>query len=280
VSTNLWDTNGSVLRDETYDLSRYEKMRYVLEKKSQYWKTFSSNADVLYNGSETKFRCESKKDINIFTIEPADYYMLSNPSSFKFTGNCQGKTILINVLGSGNVVVNAAAMFFKGKSGYGKNGFSTCLTQNILWNFPDAANVNIGNGRTSEFHGSVLVGGNLQFTTTGHSGRTMVLGDLTQNKSGSEFHNYQFAPPTALPDPEDVCEIPSDYPRAAIPELTNTPPQEAMEAPFFGECKLNPNSNNGASDRDCKQCEGPNPVTWWPCNSRTICMGDGCIYSV
>ena len=90
----------------------------------------------------------------------------------------EGKTILINVHGGGEVKVNAATMFWKNRSGYSAGGFPTCMTESILWNFPDASKVEIGNGKTSEFHGSILTVGDMTLSTSGHSGRTIVLGDL------------------------------------------------------------------------------------------------------
>ena len=45
----------------------------------------------------------------------------------------------------------------------------------------------------------VLVSGHLTCTTSGHSGRTIALGDLTHLSSGSKFHSFQFQPPTDLP---------------------------------------------------------------------------------
>merc|ERR1712086_136004 len=84
-----------------------------------------------------------------------------------------------------------------------------------------------GNGKTSEFQGSLLITGDLEMTTTGQAGRTIVLGDITHNRGGSEFHSYEFNPPQPLPDPKDVCVLPSTDDLNLGTLSTN----DAMEAP-------------------------------------------------
>jgi len=220
-----WKTNGNVRKVQNYDLSHYEEMKTVLSKKSQFWKTLPENSYVEQPYSDATLTCNSdeNEDISVFNIKPNLHHILNSCTALEFSDSCEGKTILINVLGSGTINIKAAGMRFKGKSGYGTNGFSTCLTESILWNFPDASQVNIGYGGTSEFHGSILAGGNLKLATSGHSGRTMVLGNLVQDHGGSEFHSYQYAPPTPLPDASYICEPELTYkgnnggPKSAFP---------------------------------------------------------------
>jgi choice-of-anchor A domain-containing protein len=276
--TNIenWKTNGSYRKEPNYDISKYEKMAVVLRNKSQYWKTLPSNSIVRDSYGETQFGCKGNEPISVFNIHENDYDLLSKPHTYRFTNTCDNKSILINVHGTGDIKVTAAAMFFKNKAGFGPGGFSTCLTQNILWNFPDASSVDIGAGRTSEFHGSILAGGDMYFTTTGHSGRTMVLGDLYQDKGGSEFHTYQYAPPTALPDPDNVCTAGAASEAVASFEATQAEvTAAAMEAPDPAQepgCKAKPN-NNGVNDGNCKRCESG--YKYWPCNT-VHCQGLDC----
>jgi choice-of-anchor A domain-containing protein len=211
-------TNGNILHQPGYDMTQYEQMRYIWHRKSQYWKTLPSTGTVDHLNwgnptGQTTYTCSSNNEIQVFNIQPADYYKINAVHTIYFSDDCEGKTLLINIHGCGDVEFDAAAMWFKGKMGYGANGFDTCLTESILWNFPDAANVDLGSARTSEFHGSVLVGGNLEMTTSGQSGRTIVLGNVIHDShnSGSEFHSYQFNPPMDLPDPPDLCELPPDW---------------------------------------------------------------------
>jgi len=205
INTERWKTQGEVRQDASYDMTRYDDTKEVLSTKSQYWKTLPSTGVVNYQYGGTTYRCSKNDEIQVFNIYPNEYSALNSTSSYTFSNDCEGKTVLINVQGSGDVKAQAAAMFFKNKSGFKAGGFSTCMTESILWNFPDAATVDIGGGRSSEWHGSLLVGGDLTLTTTGHSGRTMVLGNLVQNRGGSEFHSYQFNPPTPLPNPDGIC---------------------------------------------------------------------------
>jgi len=237
ASIGRWKTNGDVKHEPNYDMSRYEETKATLYKKSQYWKTLPSTGTMDYKPwgeGQTSYLCNNKDEIQVFNIQPHQRNWLKSVDTIKFGDDCEGKTILINVQGTGSVDAKAAAMHFKNKKGYGKNGFPTCMTESILWNFPDAADVNIGAGRSSEWHGSVLVGGNLKLTTTGQSGRTMVLGNLVQNKGGSEFHSYQYNPPMSLPDPSDLC-VDGDKENDALPlgAMTSPPTDEVVERQGF-----------------------------------------------
>ena len=190
-----WNTNGDVRQDTNYDMSDYEFIKTVFAKKSQYWKDLDVNAVASEEYTTTTFTCTDTDEVQVFSVNKGDR-TITAATSYKFSSECEDKTILINVLGSGTIQVNAVSFVDYDNS---QSDFSTCLSQSILWNFPDASDVEIGNGQTSEFRGSVLVSGNLKFTTSGHSGRTIALGDLTHLSSGSEFHSFQFQPPTDLP---------------------------------------------------------------------------------
>lgn len=295
AATNLehWKIGrGSKRHEPNYDMSRYEKMKYVFMKKSQYWKTLPSTATVNFEDwgnptGETNFICTSNNEVQVFNIMPNQHDFLSRTHDLKFGDDCEGKTILINVHGDGAIHANAAAMSFKTRMGYGEGGFPTCMTSSIMWNFPDAAAVDLGNGRTSEWHGSVLVGsGDLTLSTSGHSGRAIVVGNIYHDSDlGSEFHSYPFDPPIPLPDPDDICVLPSNwrsYP--AIPPYPTTAP---TTAPTHAGCVHIPQSDlpSGSwetDDANCSQCSPSNPggpVSWWPCNlNPPICQGD-CVLS-
>jgi len=309
VNPHRWKTNGVVRKDVNYDLSYYENMAEVFEKKSQYWKTLPSTGTAFEQYGETEFQCSANDDIQVFNIAQNEHYKLNgstkNIHTISFSTNCKGKTILVNVQGTGDISVNAAAMYDPdNKLGYGANGFSTCFTQSLLWNFPDASTVNIGNGKTSEFHGSILAGNNLKLTTTGHSGRAVVLGDLTHERGGSEFHAYPYNPPFPLPDPDDLCAIdlgasPNaggaavgggaadggavvDYSatppptNAATPPPTNAPvPAASNRCTAIPKNRLPQNVGN-TKDHKCAKCHPDINQKWWPCNKKNppICEGN------
>ena len=282
VNKNKWKTNGNVRQDSSLDMSFYENMKYVLEKKSKYWKTLPSTGTFSDSWGQTNFECSSTNEVQVFNFLEEDRSLLDGPHTFWFGDACEGKTILINVHGTGAVNVNAATMFWNHRSGYGANGFPTCMTESILWNFPDAATVNIGNGKTSEFHGSILATGDLRFTTSGHSGRTIVLGDLTHSRGGSEFHSYQFNPPIALPDPDDICVIPEDISNAMVAPYPTQAPKTPAPTAALTKCLAIPQSDLpsglwATQDQQCKKCESGS-TTWWPCNlNPPLCHGN-CVF--
>jgi choice-of-anchor A domain-containing protein len=280
-----WKTNGSVIQNPNLDLSFYENMKYVFEKKSKYWKTLASTGTLSSDGyGETRITCSTRKEPQVFNFFEKDRRLLDKPHTFQFGDDCEGKTILINVHGSGRVNVNAAAMRWKNRQGYRAGGFPTCMTESILWNFPDADEVDIGNGKTSEFHGSILAVGDLILSTSGHSGRTIVLGDLLHDsKSGSEFHSYDFNPPIPLPDPDDICVFPEDLSYgsvAAYPTQAPTKSPTPAPTPALTDCRAIPKKElpkgvSSTEDKHCRQCFPGSSVTWWPCNlNPPICYGN------
>lgn len=186
---------NTIRHNPNYDITLYEKMNYVLANKSQFWKTLPSTGDVNSQWGTTTYQCSNNDDVQVFNILSNELYKSSNTDSIEFSDSCEGKTVLINVHGTGNIGVNAAVAFFKHQTGPGEDGFSSCMTESILRNFPDAASVDIGNGKRLNTMGRSW----LQET-----GRTIVLGNMLHDSTESELHSYQFAPPMPLPDPEDV----------------------------------------------------------------------------
>ena len=117
-------------------------------------------------------------------------------------------------------------------------------------------------------------------STSGQSGRTMVLGDINHDSGqGSEFHSYEFNPPTPLPDPDDICVLPDDFlTNGAIPAYPTAsptpPPSGCLEIPQ----KDLPNGLWEEPKNSCKQCEPTHPggpVSWWPCDQNPpLCKGN------
>jgi len=289
-----WKTNGVISHEPDYDLSRYERQIELLKKKSQFWKTLPATGTVENSPWETSFKCSSDDDVQVFNIQPNERNKLK-AGSYNFD-TCGGKTILINALGGGVINMKASDMYFNGKYGHsGANAFPPCMIQNMMWNFPDAETVSIGNGGSSEFDGSLLIGGNLKMQTSGHSGRTMVLGDIIHNKGGSEFHNYPFNPDFDLPDPSDICEIStgttSTKPDVSAKEAppTNAPTSVPTNAPTSAPTRaaaFETIEQNGVCTEvdtsqynqiDCSICvKGYTGGKWWPCIEKN-CYGDGCV---
>ncbi|MGL3805631.1 choice-of-anchor A family protein [Paeniglutamicibacter sp. R2-26] len=77
------------------------------------------------------------------------------------------------------------------------------MASQILWTFPDATDVTLAG---AQFPGTVVVptaGSKTTNAAAGTNGRIWVAGDLTQDRAGSEFHNFPF-----IGDPEAGCEEP------------------------------------------------------------------------
>jgi len=276
-----WKIQGQKIHDPAYDMSLYKKMKYVLGKKSQFWKTLPPTGHLEDYWGRTDFICSDSDPVQVFNIYPDERDWLDKPHSYKFSDECGDKTILINVLGSEPVKVNAVDLYYQGKFGYKAGGFPTCMTESILWNFPDASDVEIGNGKSSEFQGSLLVSGNLKLGTSGHSGRTMVLGDITHDGgAGSEFHSYQFNPPTPLPDPDNICELPVGWEDAEPVTYPTMAPTTGAPTEPLTDCIPIPQKDlpRGSEERtasECAQCKPPNAATWWPCDiDPPVCQGN------
>jgi len=282
-ATNIdrWKTGDGVIRyDSNYDMTFYEEMKVVWKKKSQYWKTLPSTGQATLEYSTTTFTCgtEPIQVFNIYKDESSSWKTLTDNTSYKFSPECNGKTILFNVHGTDKMKVRASDMYDP-DGGLGHDGFNRCFGQNILWNFPDAEAVRIGKGGSSEWHGSLLVNGNLFLQTSGHSGRTIVLGNLEHDKGGSEFHNYPYNPSTPLPDPPDVCELPDDlnanigdYPTQNPTEPPQTlPPQNCVAIPQNRLSQGIWATNNVR----CGECNAGSDQGYWPCDlDPPLCEGN------
>jgi len=285
-SVERWKSAGAVRHEPDYDLTEYQKMKYYWRKKSQYWKTLDSTGEVLYEDwgnteGRTTYQC-GDDPVQVFNIYERDNKKMTQAVwGIYFTEKCEGKTILINVHGL-NARMDAADMFdYNGKKDRGE--FDTCLAESILWNFPDVEWLNLGAGGTSEWQGSILAAGNMKMTTSGQSGRTIVLGNVFHEHGGSEFHSYQFNPPYDLPEPPDICEpLPENWLAVAngeerVPSYKTEPegcePIDQVDLPEFG---ADGKKLYSASHANCLKCA--NGFKGKPCNRNpSICWGKACV---
>lgn len=280
TNRNRWKTNGQISHAPDYDMFFYEKMMHVWRNKSEYWATLPTTGTVTEEYTTTTFECIGDSDLQVFNIDgenAEEWKVITRATSYKFTPSCEGKTILVNGQGHGTLTVRAVDIYGWDNQ-VGHSGFNTCFNQNIMWNFPHASKVVLGDGGTSEWNGSLLVTGDLDFETTGQSGRTIVLGNLFQNKGGSEFHSYSFNPSTDLPDPDDVCVIPDNFTRSPTGppnSPTTTPPTFANdECTAIIQDRL-PQGSWATNNAACGDCKPPTDVFWYPCNvNPPICEGN------
>ena len=190
-------------QDKDLNMTKYERQIELLEKKSEYWSSLpdTSGAGWGVSNRNMNINCSAKYVVQVFNIDARDLDG-TGYDSYVFNKHCLDKTILINVKGTGDITFKTRVMNWTNQNGQiqngGWSGFPSCMNSAILWNFPYAKNV-VVNG-SDEMQGALLVAGNLDFRSSGQSGRTMVLGDLTQNRLGSEFHSFEFKPPIELPE--------------------------------------------------------------------------------
>jgi choice-of-anchor A domain-containing protein len=204
-----WMTNSGFeyKQDSNLDMTKYEQQIDSLRAKSAYWSSLPTTEGASYDVSSRAFNIECTDDdaVQVFNIE-ASSLQGQGYDSYVFNGNCNDKTVLINVQGTGSVKFTTKHMKWT-KDGQVQSGgwanFPSCMNSAILWNFPNAVDVAVEG--YDELQGSILITGNLHWKSgSGQSGRTMVLGDLVQDSWGSEFHSFEFNPPKPLPDPN--CE--------------------------------------------------------------------------
>jgi len=202
------DSPSSVIQDPSADLGQFERALCDVKGKSEHWATLPNNGIVAEEGgANIVFSAGSDDCVQVFSVN-SDRLFLKYGMKVVFDKSMKGKTALINVAADsdGNASIGNLADF-EDSSGRDSWNFSSDATANILWNFYNATDVNLGCGvhGNGEFRGSILVPtpcSNVDFCFPGHSGRVIVNGDLTQNRAGSEFHNYEYDPVCPLPEPQ------------------------------------------------------------------------------
>eukprot|EP00538_Stauroneis_constricta_P004253 CAMPEP_0119549574 /NCGR_PEP_ID=MMETSP1352-20130426/3241_1 /TAXON_ID=265584 /ORGANISM="Stauroneis constricta, Strain CCMP1120" /LENGTH=880 /DNA_ID=CAMNT_0007595159 /DNA_START=205 /DNA_END=2847 /DNA_ORIENTATION=- len=226
---------GQLLPNPDLDLSMYIDLMNTMAVKSAYWATLSPNGIFVPfaqgpNGNTMLFKAGPVDAcVQIFNVDATD---LSPPFgvNVQFDASLAGKTILINVNSDGGLANIGNLANFVDPDGNGGFDFGSQYIASILWNFHDAAHVELGDDQfgNGQFRGSVLVPfGSLRMTMPGQSGRMLVSGDIMHDVEGSEFHNYKFEPPCPLPSPPDIdipdeCETPAPF-AGAPPSETGAP---------------------------------------------------------
>jgi len=236
---NLPQLSGGsdVRQDSALDLSEWSDAFCDLEEKGTYWGGLTPNGIISGIGSwQITLRAGDSNCVQVFHFE-AEQLQMHYGIWFRFHHSLVDKTIIINVKANANGVAKVFNLAdFLDTTGARGFSFSSALVSQILWNFYDAKEVELGcDGHgNGEFRGSILVpqsNSTMKFCFPGQSGRTIVNGDLEQNRAGSEFHNYDFDPPCHLPNPlsyaacidnnDNPRQDPSQYPSAA--PITSAP---------------------------------------------------------
>ncbi|SDL58929.1 choice-of-anchor A domain-containing protein [Glycomyces sambucus] len=155
----------------------------------------TTTGTVVNAGFETVFTGDGTSALQVFAVDADLVSGTGGQQSLRFAGIPAGATILVNLYGDARTLnVNS--------------GPQAEFRPRLLWNFPDAAEVNLRG--TTQFQGSVLAGeqsSTTEVTMSGTNGRMYLTGNLVhgssgQGGSGQEVHAYPFE--GDLPECEDV----------------------------------------------------------------------------
>ncbi|WP_016906622.1 choice-of-anchor A family protein [Streptomyces xiaopingdaonensis] len=125
-------------------------------------------------GRETVLTGDGNADLQIFSVDADLATPTGNGTSLRFASVPEDATVLVNLYGDARRV---RSLLTSGGPG---------LRERLLWNFPDAATVDLHG--TDPFQGSILVGNPRSRTTLdlpGTNGRLYTAGSLTHTSSGS-----------------------------------------------------------------------------------------------
>jgi len=207
-----------IFQDSDYDMTEWLEACSDIENKGPHW-AYNLAPNCIVEGIDTNtitFKAVDADPLQVCHIRCEDltFYVGRH---IKFDSSMDDRTILINVKADNDGICDICnlADFFD-TSGKGHFEFSTAFISNILWNFYDAKEVSLGCNECTangEWRGSIIVPQKdslLNFCFPGHSGRLIVNGDMVQNKTGSELHNFPFDPPERPPcPPEPPSETPN-----------------------------------------------------------------------
>eukprot|EP00538_Stauroneis_constricta_P012542 CAMPEP_0119545366 /NCGR_PEP_ID=MMETSP1352-20130426/126_1 /TAXON_ID=265584 /ORGANISM="Stauroneis constricta, Strain CCMP1120" /LENGTH=1333 /DNA_ID=CAMNT_0007589901 /DNA_START=428 /DNA_END=4425 /DNA_ORIENTATION=- len=232
INGGKFDIRGHHGRDSNLDLSAYPSMFTELGERSKFWSTLRPNGRFFpvgtsdeYGSKDIVFKAGDDECVQVFHVlqSDLDHFNTNGGVDMHFHPNLAAKTILINVKADSNGVARVRRINYF-HDPYGNIHFdnSSPFISSMLWNFYDATDKVIigadGHHSDFEFQGSLLIPfGDLDFYSIGHSGRTVVNGNVYQKRGGSEFHNYPFQPFCPLPLPENCGTY--DCPERGLQDL-------------------------------------------------------------
>lgn len=211
---------GQLISDTALDLSSYQTMLDQLAGSSVCWAdqpATTAKGTFTDNGSSVTFEGDGTSGLYVYNLDQN-----INPgyaSEIYFKNIPETATVLINVIKTGDVTINAGNFYFVDGAGTAlSDNAADRLAERVMWNFPNATNVYLTGA--NQFRGSVLSSAATTYVDTSTNGRFVALGDVKQgsiNLYGSfEFHNYPFN--GSLPS----CYTEADfgYTNQVLPEIT------------------------------------------------------------
>ncbi|MET9610694.1 SpaA isopeptide-forming pilin-related protein [Streptomyces sp. NPDC006512] len=197
AGTLTGDVTGTRTRD-TEAVTRYAGLRDRLSAASQcYAKVDGSprppTGTVANLGFETLFTGDGRSPLQVFNVDADLAGRAGAVQGIRFAQIPPNATILVNVLGTGTRTINT----YSGTLVDAQDPLNA-YRERLLWNFPDAATVNLNGG--GQFQGSFLMGNQASETTVtlpGINGRFFTTGSVTHGSEtvgggGQEFHAYPF----------------------------------------------------------------------------------------
>ncbi|MBR7801403.1 choice-of-anchor A family protein, partial [Undibacterium fentianense] len=189
----------------------------ALQANSQIWLRMPTTGTAVNEFGTLTFTGNGTSALQVFSLAGS-----VSGVSINFESIPSNATVLINVVSSGSVTIDSNS-FYEG--GF-PNDTSPSLTRRIVWNFANASQVNLTG--SSQFRGSVMVpNGGMLHAVPGMNGRVIVYGDLIQNGSGNEFHNFDFI--GELPDPAALI-FTKAYSNDTAPSKISSQPSITMRA--------------------------------------------------
>ncbi|WP_266657652.1 choice-of-anchor A family protein [Streptomyces sp. NBC_00237] len=190
---------GTIVGTSTLDpaaVTPYVGLRKELSDASQCYAdgdtgTRPPTGTAVNEGGQTVFTGDNTSALQVFNVDFDLASANGGQQGIEFRNIPDGATILVNVLGT-NRTINTYSGSFDDNDPLNK------LRGRLLWNFPDATNVEIKG--TGQFQGSVLIGNQASesaVSVPGVNGRFFTTGNLTHQSSatgggGQEFHAYPF----------------------------------------------------------------------------------------
>ena len=227
-----------IFENYSVDTQKYLDMFDSMAERSEYWAQLYPNGVVtpaLQHEQQNRIVFSAGDDncLQVFHVDRFDLYGGNTPD-VEFDSSLDGKTILINVASTYSTASAKKEVSIPswGKvidpSGNDNKDILSPFKSSLLWNFYDAEKVTLGGvSGGPQFPGSLLIpNGDLDFRWPGSDGRVIVGGDVWHQSTGSEFHNYEFDPPCALPLPPDL-----DMPGECTGETEDLCPSDPTE-PF------------------------------------------------
>jgi len=233
--TEPFTTNGGTITQNVANpLAPYASTKAAFQSQSTTYAGLTANGEVEVDGWQVTFRALDTSNRQVFTVAGNQLGSIGNTKTMVFEDIPADAIVIVNVTGT-NAVIGANSFNVNGEAVItGESATTTTFTkftQSLLWNFPTATSVVLGDN--DQLLGSVLVPTASSTTTllTSTNGRVFTGGDLVMGASnlsadaGLEIHNYGFRAEIdcaadaegslsivkALDDPDSVVDADREY---------------------------------------------------------------------